>query len=220
VTTDNDPTARDQRTVVALAVRDKALSAAMYQPLVVDGFSVRVCPSFERLLPWLNGNRVDVLLLEERWLQQLAADSVRSLRARPEQRVLLVGERSCKAIAEEVVRQRFHGFIVADEAVDVCVKAVRAVQQGETWIPPGLLVELLFEHVRPAGARPLEILGSKLTRRETQIIGYVRRGLSNKQIAESLAISEDTVKNHLRKAYSKLGVHRRSEIMTESIVIG
>jgi DNA-binding NarL/FixJ family response regulator len=217
--TDSDPVTGDQGTVVALALRDKALAATLTERFAAAGTTVLECPSLERLVPWFKEIRADVLLLEERWFRQ-GADSVPSLRPRPEQRVLLVGERASKALAEQVIRQRFQGFIVAGEAADVCVKAVRAVKLGETWIPRGLLVELLLEHVRPAHARQLEIVGSKLTPRETQVIVYVRRGLTNKQIAESLAVTEGTVKGHLRSAFTKLGVHRRSEIMTESLVIG
>ena len=57
---------------------------------------------------------------------------------------------------------------------------------------------------------------AKLTRRELQVIRYVCRGFANKQIADSLAIREDTVKKHLRNAYTKLGVHRRAEIITSA----
>jgi len=208
---------RDQRTVVALAIRDKALSATLAQRLTAEGDVVAVeCPSMDAamLVPWLKERRADVLLLDERWLQQFHPDAVPSVRTESDQRVLVIGERACTALAEQVVRNRFQGFVLAEDAANVCVKAVRTVKRGETWIPRELLVELLLEHVRPAGRRPLEILDARLTRRETEVIGYVRRGFANKQIAESLAISEDTVKKHLRSAFVKLGVHRRSEIMT------
>ena len=207
----------DQRTVVALAIRDKALSADVAQRISAEGDAVVVeCPSMDAatLVPWLKERHADVLLIDEKWLQQFHPDAVPPVRAEAEQRVLVIGERACTALAEQVVRNRFQGFVLADDAPQVCVKAVRTVKRGETWIPRELLVELLQQHVRPAGRKPLEILDARLTRRETEVIGYVRRGFANKQIAESLAISEDTVKKHLRSAFVKLGVHRRSEIMT------
>jgi DNA-binding NarL/FixJ family response regulator len=55
------------------------------------------------------------------------------------------------------------------------------------------------------------ILAARL---EAEVVSYVRRGFANKQIAEALAIREDTVKKHPRNAYTKLGAHRRSEIIT------
>jgi len=55
-----------------------------------------------------------------------------------------------------------------------------------------------------------------LTRREDEVIGYVRRGFANKQIGDALAIREDTVKKHLRSAYLKLGVHRRAQVITSA----
>jgi DNA-binding NarL/FixJ family response regulator len=219
-TTSSSGTASDQssrRTVVALAIRDKPLATALAERLRAEaGVVAEQCPSFEPpvLLAWLKESHADVLLLDERWLQQFRPDAVPDVRAAPEQCVLIVGERACTALAEAVVRHRFQGFLIAADAADVCVKALRTVQRGETWMPRELLVELLLEHIRPAGDRPLEILDAKLTRRETEVVSYVRRGFANKKIAESLAITEDTVKKHLRSAFIKLGVHRRSEIMT------
>ena len=60
-------------------------------------------------------------------------------------------------------------------------------------------------------------LAARLTRRETEVIGYVRRGFANKQIGDALAIREDTVKKHLRNAYTKLGVHRRAQLITSAV---
>jgi DNA-binding NarL/FixJ family response regulator len=130
--------------------------------------------------------------------------------------VLLVGDHASTALAEQVVRNRLHGFLLARDAADACAKAVLTVKRGELWVPRALLVQLLFEHLHASGTGSAEAADDKLTPREVEIVSYVRRGFANKQIAEALAIREDTVKKHLRNAYTKLGVHRRTQIITSA----
>jgi len=210
-----------RRTTVALALRDKTLALTLSARLAADSDAVAlICPFTNpaRLEPWLEEHPADVLLLEERWLPRLAAGTMSRLsERRPEQRVLLVGDRACTALAEQVVRNRFQGFLLATDAADVCAKAVRTVKRGELWVPRALLVQLLFEHLQAAGNGSAETPAEdNLTPREVEIIHYVRRGFANKQIGEALAIREDTVKKHLRNAYTKLGVHRRTQIITSA----
>ena len=210
-----------RRTIVALALRDKALAASWAARLTAEHEVVAlVCASGDaaELTSWLEKNRADVLLLEERWLRRLAAGTMPRMSARwPSQRVLLVGDRACTSLAEHVVRNRFQGFLLATDAAAACVKAVRTVKRGEMWLPRALLVQLLFEHLHAADNASLESsFDARLTRREDEVIGYVRRGFANKQIGDALAIREDTVKKHLRSAYTKLGVHRRAQIITSA----
>ena len=214
-----EPTRR--RTIVALALRDKALATTLAARLIAECDAVAlVCTSGDaaQVQSWLEENHADVLLLDERWLHRLGAGMMPRVSVRwPSQRVLLVGDRACTALAEHVVRNRFQGFLLATEAADACVKAVRSVRRGEMWVPRALLVQLLFEHLHAGGnGSPETSPDSKLTRREAEVIGYVRRGFANKQIGEALAIREDTVKKHLRNAYTKLGVHRRAQIITSA----
>jgi len=210
-----------RRTTVALALRDKTLALTLSARLAADCDAVSlICPFVNpaQLESWLEEHPADVLLLEERWLPRLAAGTMPRLSERwPDQRVLLVGDRACTALAEQVVRNRLQGFLLARDAADACAKAVRTVKRGELWVPRALLVQLLFEHFSAAGNGAAETPAEdKLTPREVEIISYVRRGFANKQIGEALAIREDTVKKHLRNAYTKLGVHRRTEIITSA----
>src|SRR5690349_4461005 len=207
-----------RRTTVTLALRDKTLALTLSARLAADCDAVAViCPLVNpaELESWLDEHPADVLLLEERWLPRLAAGAMPRLNERwPDQRVLLVGDRACTALAEQVVRNRLHGFLLAKDAADACAKAVSTVRRGELWMPRALLVQLLFEHLHAAGTGSAETADDKLTPREVEIVSYVRRGFTNKQIGEALAIREDTVKKHLRNAYTKLGVHRRTQIIT------
>lgn len=210
-----------RRTTVSLVLRDKGLALTLSMRLGAESDAVAlVCPYAEpaQIEAWLDEHPADVLLLEERWLPRLAAGTMPRLSERwPDQHVLLVGDRACTALAEQVVRNRFQGFLTAAEAADACAKAVRAVKRGEMWMPRALLVQLLFEHLHAAGKGSLEKASDdKLTPREVEIISYVRRGFANKQIGEALGIREDTVKKHLRNAYTKLGVHRRTQIITSA----
>lgn len=210
-----------RRTTVSVALRDKTLAITLSTRLAADCDAVSsICPFVNpaQLESWLEDHPADVLLLEERWLHRLPAGTMARLSERsPNQRVLLVGDRACTALAEQVVRNRFQGFLLARDAADACAKAVRTVKRGELWVPRALLVQLLFEHLQAAGNGVAETHAEdKLTPREVEIISYVRRGFANKQIGEALAIREDTVKKHLRNAYTKLGVHRRTQIITSA----
>jgi len=210
-----------RRTTVSLVLRDKGLALTLSMRLGAESDAAAlVCPYAEpaQIEAWLDEHPADVLLLEERWLPRLAAGTMPRLSERwPHQRVLLVGDRACTALAEQVVRNRLQGFLLARDAADACVKAVRTVKRGELWVPRALLVQLLFEHLQAAGSGSAETPAEdKLTPREVEIINYVRRGFANKQIGEALAIREDTVKKHLRNAYTKLGVHRRTQIITSA----
>jgi DNA-binding NarL/FixJ family response regulator len=173
-------------------------------------------PDAGRLLSWLEEPAADVLLIDERWLARLDGRSVRRLRAKqPGPRVLVLCDRACSSLAEEIVRNRFQGLLVTSCAADSCVKAIRAVTHGELWMPRALLEELLARRPAHDDEPPEAGDAAGVTRRERQVIGYVRRGLTNKQIGDALGIREDTVKKHLHNCYAKLGVRRRSQLLLQ-----
>jgi len=110
-----------------------------------------------------------------------------------------------------LVRLGASGFLLKDaSAVDV-VAAVRAVTCGQVVCPAGLS-KILFQHViREENSKPAAKGGSGecLTRRESQLVDLVTQGLTNKEIASSLHLAEQTVKNHIHNILRKTGARDR-----------
>ncbi len=106
------------------------------------------------------------------------------------------------------------GYVLQEaSAVDV-VAAIRAVAQGEAVCPPRL-ARVLFDCVASQAAglpnsRTRSQLG--LTRREQQLVPLIGRGLTNKEIAAQLNLSEQTVKNHVHRILHKVGVVDRLSV--------
>jgi DNA-binding NarL/FixJ family response regulator len=161
-----------------------------------------------------------VLLLDQALLDGLDARSLRAMRDACCERtcVLLLADSVSNGLLIDVVRLRFHGFLLTTCAPEVSLKAIRAVSRGELWLSRAALASLLarllptFGSVDAAGPPPSAGSNSEhpLTRREQQIVELLRRGCSNKEIAHELGVMEDTVKKHLQAVFGKLGVRRRA----------
>jgi two-component system, NarL family, nitrate/nitrite response regulator NarL len=103
------------------------------------------------------------------------------------------------------------GVILKSADPALFVKCVHKVMQGEIWLAKRQVAEIAQE----IGNAPLTLPRpvDTLTPREKTIISYLVQGWRNREIAERLEISEQTVKNHLRAAYDKVGVSDRLELV-------
>lgn len=112
----------------------------------------------------------------------------------------------------ETVKRGARGIVLKQAATERLLEGIRKVHRGEIWIDQRVAAEVMKAMTRP---RPgLVAPGEKalLTPREAGIVTLVTQGFRNKEIAEKLSISEQTVKNHLQNIYDKLGVSDRLEL--------
>jgi DNA-binding NarL/FixJ family response regulator len=96
------------------------------------------------------------------------------------------------------------GLLHLDDSPEIWERAMAAVAAGELWVPRRMMSRLLQEMVR-LGGHPEH----KITRRESEILELIGVGHDNKQIANDLFISKETVRWHVRSLYSKIGVSDR-----------
>ncbi len=105
------------------------------------------------------------------------------------------------------------GYILKEVSVATVATAIRSVMQGESFLSPSMASKLLLEFsaLSEREQRPHEPSLSPLTARETDVLRQVALGHTNAQIADTLEISESTVKNHVRNILAKLQLHDRME---------
>ncbi len=105
------------------------------------------------------------------------------------------------------------GVVMKEAATQTLIRAIRTVMAGQFWVgrePVTDMVQYLREQAALQQAPKAKAYG--LTRRETEILGTIVAGLSNKEIATKFSLSEDTVKHHLTNIFDKVGVGSRLEL--------
>lgn len=112
------------------------------------------------------------------------------------------------------------GYVLKDITPSNLVRAIRAVRAGMSTVHPGITRKLLerislMSRARTPGAAPIHSDG--LTAREVEILVGVSKGLSSRELAAKLFVSESTVKSHLRTIYRKIGVRDRSQAVAYAI---
>lgn len=132
----------------------------------------------------------------------------------PNVRILLIGMARNEAEFLQCVRAGISGYLLRDASSEEVLAAVRAVHAGEA-VCPGALCVLFFRYF--AQETPLQPLaghrkGPRLSPREQQLLPLIAQGLSNKEAAARLGISEQTVKNHLQHLKKKLGAQDRLDL--------
>jgi two-component system, NarL family, response regulator LiaR len=109
------------------------------------------------------------------------------------------------------------GYLLKDVSVDELVKAIRAVDAGESILHPAIARKVVnhFSH-RSDQKQGVDDLLEQLTDREVEVLRLAAKGMSNRDISSELCISVRTVQTHLSNVFNKLGVGSR----TEAVVLG
>ncbi|MCI0689356.1 MAG: response regulator transcription factor [Sporichthyaceae bacterium] len=136
-------------------------------------------------------------------------------------RVLMLTTFDLDEYVYEALRSGASGFLLKDVAAESLFDAVRVIAAGEALLAPTVTRRLIseFARLRPnPPARP-DLLG-ELTPRETEVLRLVAEGLSNTEIAQRLVVSEETVKTHVSRILTKLGLRDRTQAVVTAYESG
>jgi DNA-binding NarL/FixJ family response regulator len=109
------------------------------------------------------------------------------------------------------IRHGASGYVLQDASAMDVVSAIRTVAQGEAACPPRM-TRALFDYVARVSSRSRNSAGASekaLTRRERELVPLIGNGLTNKEIAARLNLSEETIKSHIHRILRKVGAEDR-----------
>lgn len=158
----------------------------------------------------------DVVVLDAHIPGLKTTEAARQLRAHsPSVRILVLSAYDRREYIVGLLNAGASGYILKDDSPEELVRAVRAVARGERWLSSRIAQVL----INSAGGEEAAAL-DKLTEREREVLQLIGRGYRNDQIVKELTISEQTVKNHIRNIFSKIGVTTRVEAVLYAIKAG
>jgi DNA-binding NarL/FixJ family response regulator len=156
----------------------------------------------------------DVVLMDVRMPKLNGLEALRRI-ARlgdPTTKVLILTTFDLDEYVYDALRDGASGFLLKDARPAQLIEAVRGVMDGDALLAPSVTRRLIEKFMQPgrSPAAAASLLG-RLTPRETEVLKLVARGLKNSEIAETLFLSESTVKTHVARLLSKLELRDRAQ---------
>lgn len=171
----------------------------------------------EEALAVVAQHRPEVVLMDIRMPRRDGISATEALLARPNPpKILVLTTFDADDLVLQALRVGASGFLLKDTPPARLVEAVRAVAAGMPMLSPSVTAQLIAAVARPvpvddARARAVAKLAA-LTGREAEVAAAIGRGLSNNEIAAELYMSVATVKAHVGRIFTKLGVDNRVQI--------
>ncbi|QQY78781.1 LuxR family two component transcriptional regulator [Keratinibaculum paraultunense] len=147
----------------------------------------------------------DVILLDINMPKMNGIDTLRKLKdLGVKSGIIMLTIHEDRGYLRETLKIGADGYVLKDSDADSLIKAIRDVNNGKTYIQPSIASSLVDDYDDNDFSKI-----ESLTKREYEVLTLVAEGLSNKEIADKLYISEKTVKNHVSSIFKKLGVNDR-----------
>jgi DNA-binding NarL/FixJ family response regulator len=177
---------------------------------------VEADPPEDAILAAVSSTKPDVVLLspvleEDSALGLRLARQIRGLH--PEMRVVMLLDASERESVVEAFRAGVRGVFCRTEAMETLAKCITCAHRGQVWANSQELEYLLEALSEAMSMRSADNDLSLLTKRERDVVLCVAEGLSNREIAHRLKLTEHTVKNYLFRVFDKLGVSSRVEVV-------
>jgi DNA-binding NarL/FixJ family response regulator len=164
----------------------------------------------------------DVVLMDVRMPTMDGIEATRQLIACPGPRILILTTFDLDQYVYDALCAGASGFLLKDVTAERLFDAVRVIAAGEALLAPAVTRRLIseFTRIRPRSDGAPAAALSTLTPRETQVLRLVAEGLSNGEIAARLVVTEETVKTHVSRMLSKLGLRDRTQAVVTAYESG
>src|ERR1700720_4633859 len=164
----------------------------------------------------------DVLLLDLRMPNLDGLSALQALQQTNKRtRVIVLTASEDKNEFVQAMKLSCSGIVLKQTAPELIVKSIRKVHGGEIWLDSHTTAAVMRQFAAPgeigSSANGKSRERSPLSTREREIVQLVAQGYKNKEMAEKMFISEQTVKNHLHNIFDKLGVSDRLELALYAI---
>jgi two-component system, NarL family, response regulator NreC len=158
----------------------------------------------------VNGHVPRVLLLDLQMPNGSSIEVIRRLRVQvPETKVIVLSTEDSPVFVQQALDAGAAGYLLADDRETELALAVRCAARGETYLSPRVALRL--------DARRRAIEGDGLSPRETEVLRLTALGFTSAEISAKLHLSTRTIESHRRRIHRKLGLARRSELVSYAL---
>jgi DNA-binding NarL/FixJ family response regulator len=199
--------------ITVLIVDDQRLVRTGFRAILADEADIDVVGEAAdgvQALQLVRALAPDVVLMDIRMPHMDGLEATRIVLAESRSRVVMLTTFDSDDYVYEALRAGASGFLLKDAPAEHLIAAVRCAAVGDALIDPSVtrrLITHIAGSLRPASVLPAQL--RELTDRELQVLRLVARGLSNTEIAGELVIEESTVKSHVGRVLTKLGLRDR-----------
>jgi two-component system nitrate/nitrite response regulator NarL len=169
-----------------------------------------------------SNNDIDLVVLDLYMPGMSGMNGLRVMRDRyPDIPVVILSGQADGRLIREALQLNAAGFIPKDLGGRAMLSALELVLSGESYIPEAALTNFETSQARSrADAFPKDSPLQSLTAREFEVLTFLVKGFSNKEIAIELGSSNVTVAFHLKNVFKKLHVHRRTQAVSKALALG
>ena len=164
----------------------------------------------------------DVILMDIRMPGLNGLDATRAVFSMPgdHPRIIMLTTFDADEYVFSALRAGASGFLLKDATAEDLITAVRVVAGGDSLLAPSVTRRLIAEYVAgPSVVKDTAVLG-QLTDREIDVMRLVAKGHANAEVAQQLFLAEQTVKTHVSRILSKLGLRDRTQIVVAAYESG
>jgi len=156
----------------------------------------------------------DLILMDIRMPEMDGLQATRLIKAKyPDLRIVILTVSDDEQDLFEAIKSGAHGYLLKDVEASEFFEALDAIEAGQAVLPTRLAGRLL-EEFRVQAKKVGEVEDVQvLSSREQDVLGLVAQGLTNKEVAEKLFISENTVKYHMKNILDKLHLQNRAQVI-------
>lgn len=203
----------NESAVTALIVDDQELVRSGLSLILRKEHGVMVvgeCSDGDEVLDAVARHQPDVVVMDLRMKRVDGIEATRLVTERGGPPVLALTTFNDDELLSGVLRAGAAGFVLKDSPAEELIRAVRAVGRGNSYLDPAVTGRVLSAYRSSDAAAPPSATLTELTPREQDVLRLIAKGHTNGEIADELCISGLTVKTHIGRIFTKLGLRDRA----------